>query len=102
MKSCLFWLNVLADLIRFLVQSVCSKSSLAAENLFLRKQLAFYQERKVGPQRIDTRRRWAVLRYNWMARRAPACADFTNLRLKISKSGARWRRGRDSSPPYRC
>jgi|HubBroStandDraft_5_1064220.scaffolds.fasta_scaffold2671353_1 hypothetical protein len=38
MKSCLLWLNVLADLFRFLVLSFRSESSLAAENLFLRKQ----------------------------------------------------------------
>jgi hypothetical protein len=30
-----------------------SRTSLAAENLFLRKQLAFYQERKVKPRRAD-------------------------------------------------
>jgi hypothetical protein len=29
------------------------KTSLAAENLFLRKQLAFYQERKLKPRRAD-------------------------------------------------
>ena len=49
MKSCLLWLNVLADLFRFLVLSLRSESSLAAENLFLRKQLGFYQERKIKP-----------------------------------------------------
>ena len=30
-----------------------SRAQLAAENLFLRKQLALYQERKVKPQRAD-------------------------------------------------
>jgi hypothetical protein len=30
-----------------------SRTSLAAENLFLSKQLAFYQERKVNPRRAD-------------------------------------------------
>ena len=30
-----------------------SRTALAAENLFLRKQLAFYQERKVAPRRFD-------------------------------------------------
>ena len=30
-----------------------SRSTLAAENLFLRKQLAFYQERKIKPRRFD-------------------------------------------------
>jgi hypothetical protein len=49
MKSCLLWLNVLANLLRFLVLSLRSESSLAAENLFLRKQLGFYQERKIRP-----------------------------------------------------
>ena len=53
MKSCLLWLNVLADLFRFLVLSLRSESSLAAENLFLRKQLGFYQERKIKPRRTS-------------------------------------------------
>jgi hypothetical protein len=44
MKSCLLWLTVFADLLRFLVLSLRSESALAAENLFLRKQLAFYKE----------------------------------------------------------
>ena len=49
MKSWLCWLNLFADLLRFLVLGLRSKTSLAAENLFLRKQLAFYQERKIKP-----------------------------------------------------
>ena len=53
MKSCVLWLNVLADLFRFLVLSLRSESSLAAENLFLRKQLGFYQERKIRPRRTS-------------------------------------------------
>jgi putative transposase len=52
-KSCLLWLNVLADLFRFLVLFLRSESSLAAENLFLRKQLGFYQERKIKPRRTS-------------------------------------------------
>jgi hypothetical protein len=47
MKFCLLWLNVLADLFCFRVLSLRSESSLAAENLFLRKQLGFYQERQI-------------------------------------------------------
>ena len=47
MKSCLLWLNLFGDLLHFLVLSLRSQGSLAAENLFLRKQLAFYQERKI-------------------------------------------------------
>jgi hypothetical protein len=69
MKSCLDWLNLLADLLRFLVLNLRSKSSLAAENLFLRKQLAFYQERKIRPRRIDRATRltlvWLSGWFNW-------------------------------------
>src|ERR1700730_17966110 len=53
MKSCLLWLYVALYLFRFLVLGLRSQSSLAAENLFLRKQLTFYQERKIRPRRID-------------------------------------------------
>ena len=53
MKFCPLWLSVLADLFRFLVLSLRSESSLAAENLFLRKQLGFYQERKIKPRRTS-------------------------------------------------
>jgi hypothetical protein len=48
MKFCMLWASVLADLFRFLVLSLPSESSLAAENLFLRKQLGFYQERNTS------------------------------------------------------
>lgn len=54
MKSWLCRLNLFADLFRFLVLGFRSKSSLAAENLFLRKQLAFYQERKIKARRVDS------------------------------------------------
>ena len=53
MKSGLCWLNIFGDLFRFLALVLRSKTSLAAENLFLRKQLAFYQERKIKPRRTD-------------------------------------------------
>ena len=65
MKSCLLWLNLFADLLRFLVLSLRSKSSLAAENLFLRKQLAFYQERKIRPRRTSHPTRLTLL---WLSR----------------------------------
>jgi hypothetical protein len=51
MKYCLLWLNLFADLLRFLILALRAKNSLAAENLFLRKQLAFYQERRIWPRR---------------------------------------------------
>jgi hypothetical protein len=36
------------DLVRFLGTSLRSRTALAAENLFLRKQLALYRERQAG------------------------------------------------------
>ncbi len=69
MKFCLVWLYVLADLFRFLVLSLRSESSLAAENLFLRKQLGFYQERKIRPRRTSPPARVTLLLlsrwFNW-------------------------------------
>lgn len=40
------WLLVLADFLVFALSHFRSRNALVAENLFLRKQLAFYQERK--------------------------------------------------------
>ena len=69
MNFCACWLNLFADLLRFLFLGLQSKSSLAAENLFLRKQLAFYQERKVKPRRADNPTRLTLVLlsrwFNW-------------------------------------
>jgi hypothetical protein len=69
MKSCPLWLNAFADLLRFLVLSLRSESALAAENLFLRKQLAFYKERKIRPRRTTHPARltllWLSHWFNW-------------------------------------
>jgi hypothetical protein len=65
MNSCPCWLNLLADLLRFLLLGVRSKSSLAAENLFLGKELTFYQERKIKPHRISHPTRLTLL---WLSR----------------------------------
>jgi putative transposase len=46
------WLNLFADVFRFLFLGLRSRSSLAAENLCLRKQLGFYQECRIKPRRI--------------------------------------------------
>jgi signal transduction histidine kinase len=43
----------LTDVMHFISLFARSRTALAAENLFLRKQLAFYQERKVRPRRFD-------------------------------------------------
>ena len=46
-----------------------SRLALAAENLFLREQLAFYQERKVKPRRADNPTRLTLVLlsrwFNW-------------------------------------
>jgi putative transposase len=43
--------HISLDFIRFLGSLLHSRSTLAAENLFLRKQLALHQERQVRPRR---------------------------------------------------
>ena len=45
--------RVLLDVVRFVSLGFRSRSQLAAENLFLRKQLALYRERQVKPRRAD-------------------------------------------------
>ena len=65
MRSCLCWLNIFGDLLRLLALGLRSKSSLAAEHLFLRKQLAFYQERKIKPRRTDNPTRLTLV---WLGR----------------------------------
>jgi putative transposase len=45
-------LTVTSDLGNFLKAMIRSRTSLVAENLFLRKQLAFYKEHKMQPQRL--------------------------------------------------
>ena len=46
-----------------------SRSALAAENLFLRRQLGLFQERKVKPRRADDSTRWLMVAlshlFNW-------------------------------------
>jgi putative transposase len=50
---------VARDLVRLVVLVSRSRRALAAENLFLRKQLALSQERKVKPRRAhDSTRLW--------------------------------------------
>ena len=58
-------LTVLGDAARFLRLSLRSPAALAAENLFLRKQLALYQERHVKPRRTTTPTRLILV---WLAR----------------------------------
>jgi putative transposase len=65
----LSWLRIVGDLVHFLCLGLRSRTSLAAENLFLRKQLGFYQERKVKPRRADNPTRLSLVLlsrwFNW-------------------------------------
>ena len=58
--------GVCFELSTFLRSCVRSRSALLAENLFLRKQLAFYQEHQVRPRRLtDAARISLVLQSYW-------------------------------------
>ena len=46
-------LRIIGDVTRFASAAVRSRAQVAAENLFLRKQLALYAERQVKPRRAD-------------------------------------------------
>src|SRR6202521_3599906 len=52
--------RVLLDSLRLVVSACRSRSAIEAENLFLRKQLALYQERKTKPHRADDSTRWLM------------------------------------------
>jgi putative transposase len=62
-------LELFGDLLRLVNAAVRSQGALVAENLFLRKQLAFYQERKVRPHRLTDAARLALVLwsrwFNW-------------------------------------
>jgi transposase InsO family protein len=58
-------LTLLGDAARFLRLSLRSPIALAAENLFLRKQLALYQERHIKPRRATAAARLTLV---WLAR----------------------------------
>jgi hypothetical protein len=51
---------VVFDLVRLAFLAAHSRSALAAENLFLGKQLALFQERNVKPRRADDSTRWML------------------------------------------
>jgi putative transposase len=61
--------GVCLELSTFLRSSVRSRSALLAENLFLRKQLAFYQEHQIQPRRLTDAARFSLVLWskfcNW-------------------------------------
>jgi len=60
-KLAKFARTLLTDGMRFLALLSRSRTALAAENLFLRKQLAFYQERKIKPRRFNNVTRYMLV-----------------------------------------
>jgi putative transposase len=54
-------INSFTDCLRFLHSLTDRRSVLAAENLFLRKQLAFYQEHQIRPRRLTAAARFSLL-----------------------------------------
>jgi hypothetical protein len=54
-------ISVACDLVRLLLLSSRSRRALAAENLFLRKQLALFQERRVRPHRAHDSTRLVIV-----------------------------------------
>ena len=58
---CLRTLSLVAfDLVVLVALAARPRAALVAENLFLRKQLALFQERKVRPRRADVSTHWML------------------------------------------
>jgi hypothetical protein len=99
-------LTLLVDGVRFLGLCLCPSPALAAENLFLRKQLALYQERHVKSRRTTHAIRIVLV---WLARwfdwRHPLAvvqpATFTRWHRQGFRLFWRWtsRPGRPPIPP---
>jgi putative transposase len=61
LRHCFFTaMIVFLDFGRLVAFGLRTRRALAAENLFLRKQLALFQERKVKPRRADDSTRWMM------------------------------------------
>ena len=61
LRYCFFTaITVFLDLGRLVAFGLRSRCALAAENLFLRKQLAVFQERKIKPRRANDATRWMM------------------------------------------
>ena len=65
MTVCVLGLNLVTNLLHFVVLNLRSRNALAAENLSLRKQLVFYQERRSRPRRTSDHARLTLL---WLSR----------------------------------
>ena len=56
--------TLFTDGMHFIALCARSRAALAAENLFLRKQLAFYQEHKIIPRRFDNVLRFMLVLFS--------------------------------------
>src|ERR1700736_4458887 len=104
-STLLILIDAAHDGLRFLRQMACSRSALAAENLFLRKQLAFYQEHKIRPRRLSNAARFSLLLwsrlFDWQAALAIVKPDtFLRWRREAYKRFWKWksRAGRPRLP----
>jgi transposase InsO family protein len=96
-------LTLLGDILRFLILCLRPPTSLAAENLFLRKQLTLYQERRIKPRRATNATRLAL---TWLARWFDWChalvivqpATFTRWHRQGFRLFWRWK-SRAGRPP---
>jgi hypothetical protein len=59
-------LRIACDLLQLISETAQSHAQLAAENLFLRKQLALYAERPVKPRRADDATRITLVALSWL------------------------------------
>jgi hypothetical protein len=78
--------TLLRDVLRFLCLCLRPSPALAAENLFLRKQLALYQEHHVTPRRVTHPTRVALVWLSWWCEWRPALA------VVQPETFRRWRR----------
>jgi len=92
---CLRTLSLVAvDLVRLVALAARPRAALVAENLFLRKQLALFQERKVRPRRADDSTRWMMAALSqWFAWRNALVNVQADTLLRWHRQGFRlfWR-----------
>src|SRR5690242_5961709 len=87
--------QVLADVGRVALLVHRSRRALAAENLFLRKQLALFQERQVKPHRANDATRWVMAALSrWFEWREALIAVRPDTLIRWHRRGFRlfWRR----------
>ena len=94
---------MLPDLLALVRLGLTSRARLAAENLFVRKQLALYQERRTKPRRPDPATRAAlVVLPRWLDWRALLTVVQPDTLIRWPRQGWRlcWRwKSRPGRPP---